>query len=134
MSLSDIVARNISRVARDLDWSSHDLAKHAKIAPRTALQVLKGDYKRGADLATIEAVAESMRISPAPLMFDKVPTNVLISRRLDRLIKNYISMDATAREELEEFLEEIIERQVQREEAAHREVKVAAEKMKARAV
>ena len=58
-------------------------------------------------LDTLEKIAKTLFISPAAMITQHLPTNVLMSRRLSRFIDKYASLDADQREKLEDFIENL---------------------------
>ena len=107
MTLSETVADNLKRVCADFDISTRDLASRLEdgAGQKSIWNLLNNQHSP--TLKTLEPVCKALMVSPAALMVAGMPTSLLVSRRLNRLITKYSQMTPSQRDKLEELIHEI---------------------------
>ena len=101
--LNEIVGENLSRLAREYDMSGRDLEARTGIPQRTCAALLKGE--NSARLSTLDRLCDTMLVEPSALVRDGIATNVLMSRRITRILDAYSALDHEQREIAEKFVE-----------------------------
>ena len=101
--LNEIVGENLSRLAREYDMSGRDLEARTGIPQRTCAALLKGE--NSARLSTLDRLCDAMLVEPSALVRDGIATNVLMSRRITRILDAYSALDHEQREIAEKFVE-----------------------------
>lgn len=88
-------------------WSQRELAKRAKISQRAIGYLLnyKDEQDRHPTTQTIEAVAAAFGIPVWQLMIPDIPYDLLVSRRFEKLIENYVEASPDGRASVERVAE-----------------------------
>ena len=110
MTLSQTVSANLKRVCADFDVSTRDLASRLEDGvggQKSIWNLLNAQHSP--TLKTLEPVCRALMVSPAALMVPNIPTSLLVSRRLNRLIVNYSKMSAVQRDNLEDVIKGMLE-------------------------
>jgi len=107
MTLTETVAANLKAVMQTHDLSTRGLSARTNpiIPQKTIWTVLNGT--NSAKLSTIEAICKTLFISPSAMVTPNIPTELLMSRRLPRLIEAYAGMSADDRDKLEAYIESL---------------------------
>lgn len=107
MNITEVVAHNLQRICREHDLSSVDLASRADMPQKTVYSMIHGNNNCRID--NLEKVAKALLVSPTALVTPNLPTNVLMSRRVPRLMEQYASMNMEQRDRLSEFILELLQ-------------------------
>lgn len=109
VTLSETVSGNLKRVCADFDISTRDLASRLEdgAGQKSVWNLLNNQHSP--TLKTLEPICRALMVSPAALMVPGIPTSLLVSRRLNRLIENYSKMTAVQRDNLEDVIKEMLE-------------------------
>ena len=107
MTLSETVASNLKRVCADFDVSTRDLASRLEdgAGQKSIWNLLNNQHSP--TLKTLEPVCKALMVSPAALMVAGMPTSLLVSRRLNRLIETYSKLTSSQRDDLEDAIKEM---------------------------
>lgn len=100
--LNEIVGENLTRLAREYDMSGRDLEARTGIPQRTCAALLKGE--NSARLSTLDRLCDAMLVEPSALVRDGIATNVLMSRRVSRILDDYSELEHDQREICETFI------------------------------
>jgi DNA-binding Xre family transcriptional regulator len=109
MELTQIVANNLQRICKEHDLSSNDLSKRADMPQKTVWSMISGSHNCRID--NLEKIAKTLLVSPTALVTPHLPTNILMSRRVPRLIEKYAKLSMEQRDRVEEFIDSILEPQ-----------------------
>ena len=109
VTLSETVSANLKRVCADFDISTRDLASRLDdgAGQKSIWNLLNAAHSP--TLKTLEPICRALMVSPAALMVPGIPTGLLVSRRLNRLIENYSKMSAVQRDNLEDVIKGMLE-------------------------
>lgn len=104
MSLTETVSSNLNAIMTTHDLSTRGLSARTNptIPQKTIWTVLKGT--NSAKLSTIEAICKTLFVSPAAMVTPNLPPDLLMSRRLPRLIEAYAAMSRSDRDKLEAYI------------------------------
>jgi transcriptional regulator with XRE-family HTH domain len=107
VTLSETVSANLKRVCADFDISTRDLASRLEdgAGQKSIWNLLNNQHSP--TLKTLEPVCRALMISPAALMVAGIPTSLLVSRRLNRLIETYSQLTSSQRDDLEDVIKEM---------------------------
>ena len=100
------VADNLRRVMVECDLTTRDLADRAGLPQKTISAMMNGDHNFRLD--TLHKVCKALLIDEGTLMRPRVPMNVLVSRRLPRLIDKYCQLHPDQRERVEMFVDAML--------------------------
>ena len=103
MDLTQIVANNLQRICKEHDLSSRELAARADMPQKTAYNTIKGTTS--CQLPTLEKICKTLLVSPTAMVTPHLPTNILMSRRVPRLIEKYGKLDMGDRDKLEAIID-----------------------------
>lgn len=109
MDITAVVADNLQRICKEHDLSSVDLAARAGMPQKTVYSMIHGNNNCRID--NLEKVGKALLVSPTALVTPNLPTNVLMSRRVPRLMEQYAKMTMEQRDRLLEFILELLEPQ-----------------------
>ena len=124
-TLAEIVSTNVNRVRIEHDLSTRELASRCNMPQKTVHSVMTLAHVPKLD--TIDQLCRAMFIQPQAVVTESMPLNMLMSRRIGRLINSYKTLTPDQRDQVEALVEsfntkrEIIQPQpVQYEEAVYR--------------
>lgn len=100
--LATTVRTNLEKVRLEHDLSMRELAQRAQVPQKTVAQLLSGESVP--TLTTFEAITKGLLLEPAAVVTPGVPTSVLMSQRIKRLIKSYSDLSPEQRDQVEEFI------------------------------
>ena len=103
MELSQIFANNLQRVMREHDLSSLELSKRANLPQKSVWNAANNEHS--CRLSNLEAICKALLVSPAVMLTPHVPTSVLMSRRVPRLVDKYAKLSMDDRERLEAIVD-----------------------------
>lgn len=99
MELTGIVAKNLQRICNEHDLSSRELSIRADMPQKTVWNMLNGEHS--CRLANLEKLAKTLLVSPTALVTPHLPTNILMSRRVPRMVEKYAKLSMPDRDKLE---------------------------------
>ena len=102
-TLADIVSTNIERVRIEHDLSTRELASRCNMPQKTVHSVLKLTHVPRLD--TIDQLCRSLFIQPQAVVTESMPLNMLMSRRVGRLINSYKTLTPDQRDQVEALVE-----------------------------
>lgn len=103
MELTDIVAGNLQRICKEHDLSSRELSIRADMPQKTVWNMLNGEHS--CRLTNLEKLAKTLLVSPTALVTPHLPTNILMSRRVPRLVDKYAKLSMEDRDKLETIID-----------------------------
>ena len=106
MDLVQIVAKNLDRICKEHDLSTNELANRSGIPQKTVWSLVTGSH--AARIDNLEKIAKALLVSPTALVTPHLPTNVLMSRRVPRLVDNYAKLSMEQRDLLEEYINKML--------------------------
>ena len=104
--LIKVAGDNLRRIVKEHDLSSRDIATRADMPQATVYKLLEG--KHNPRLDTLEQVCNALMIHPSVLLMPFLPTAVLMSRRVPRLVENYAKLNTEQRDRVEDFIETLL--------------------------
>ena len=107
MELTQIVANNLQRICKEHDLSSNELANRSGMPQKTIYSMIQGSHACRID--NLEKIAKALLVSPTALVTPHLPTAVLMSRRVPRLVDKYAKLSMEDRERLEAFIDSLAE-------------------------
>jgi DNA-binding Xre family transcriptional regulator len=105
MELAEIVAGNLQRICKEHDLSSNELANRSGMPQKTIYTMIQGTHQCRID--NLEKISKALLVSPTSLVTPHLPTNVLMSRRLPRLIDRYAKLSMEDRERAEAYIDSL---------------------------
>ena len=102
-TLADIICTNINRVRLEHDLSTRELAARANMPQKTVHSVCAGSHNP--NTATIEAICKTLFIQPQAVVTESLPINMLMSRRIGKLIARYKELTPEQRDEVEALMD-----------------------------
>ena len=98
------VSENLTALMRLHDLSTRALAARSnpEIPQKTIWTVKEG--KNSAKLSTLDSLCRTLFVSPAAMVTPNLPPDLLMSRRLPRLIDRYAKMTMAQRDQLEAYI------------------------------
>ena len=107
MTLSETVASNLKRVCAEWDISTRDLAQRmGEKSQKSVWNLLNNEHSPR--LSTLEPLCRVLMVSPQAVVTPNIDTSLLVSRRLPRLIESYSRMTPAQRDNLEDFIKEML--------------------------
>ena len=103
MDLTTIVAKNLQKICREHDLSSRELAARADMPQKTVYTMINGEHSPR--ISNLEKLAKSLLVSPTALVTPYLPTNILMSRRVPRLVEKYAKLSMDDRDRLEQIID-----------------------------
>ena len=105
MELAQIVANNLQRICKEHDLSSNELANRSGMPQKTVYTIIQGTHQCRID--NLDKIAKALLVSPTVLVTPHLPTNVLMSRRVPRMIERYAKLSMEDRERAEAYIESL---------------------------
>ena len=106
MELSAVVANNLQRICKEHDLSSRELSIRANMPQKTVWNMINGEH--ACRLTNLESLCKTLLVSPTAMVTPHLPTNILMSRRVPRLIEKFAQLSMEQRDELEAFVDKIL--------------------------
>ena len=106
MTLSEVVAANITKICKEHDLSSNDLSSRADMPQKTVWSMMSGSHNCRID--NLEKLARTLLVSPTALVTPHLPTNILMSRRVPRMIEKFAKLDMESRDRVEELIDSLL--------------------------
>ena len=106
MELKDILAGNLTRVCKEHDLSTLELAKRCQAPQKTVWNMINAEHS--CRLSNLEMVCKTLLVSPTAMLTPHLPTGVLMSRRLPRMIDKYAKLDMEQRGLLDTYMDQLL--------------------------
>jgi DNA-binding Xre family transcriptional regulator len=103
MGLSEIFAKNLTKVMQEHDLSSLELSKRAQLPQKSVWNAANNEHS--CRLSNMEAICKALLVSPAVMLTPHLPSSILMSRRVPRLIDKYAKLSMDDRERLEAIID-----------------------------
>ena len=103
MELTQIVAKNLQRICKEHDLSSRELAARADMPQKTVYTMIHGTAS--CQPRNLEKLSKTLLVSPTALVTPHLPTNILMSRRVPRLVEKYAKLSMEDRDRLEQIID-----------------------------
>ena len=103
MELSAIFAKNLQRVMREHDLSSLELSKRASLPQKSVWNAANNEHS--CRLSNLEAICKALLVTPSVMLTPHMPTSMLMSRRVPRLVEKYSKLSMDDRERLEAIID-----------------------------
>jgi DNA-binding Xre family transcriptional regulator len=103
MELSDIVAGNLQRICKEHDLSTLELSKRADMPQKTVWNMLNAEH--ACRVSNLEKLCKTLLVSPTAMVTPHLPTNILMSRRVPRLVEKYAKLSMDDRDKLEQIVD-----------------------------
>ena len=101
-TLTDIVCSNLNRVRIEHDLSTRELAARANMPQKTVHSLLNMTHIPRLD--TVDGVCKSLLVSPQAVVTQSAPLNMLMSRRISRLVDGYTGLNPDQRDQVDELI------------------------------
>jgi DNA-binding Xre family transcriptional regulator len=103
MDLTQIVANNLQRICKEHDLSSRELSIRADMPQKTVYNMVQGDH--ACRLSNLEKLCRTLLVSPTVMVTPHLGTNMLMSRRVPRVIEKFSKLSMADREKLEAIMD-----------------------------
>ena len=104
-TLADIVCSNFNRIRLEHDLSTRELAARAKMPQKNVYSLCHQTHVPKID--TVEALCKTLFVQPQAIVTASLPVNMLMSRRIGKLIDKYKTLTPEQRDHLEAVLESL---------------------------
>jgi transcriptional regulator with XRE-family HTH domain len=105
--LLTVVGKNLQKIAKEHDLSSRDIGSRANMPQATVYKLLEGQHNP--NLSTIESICNALLIHPAVLMMPFLPTSMLMSKRVPKLVESYAKLNPEQRDQVEDFIKNLLD-------------------------
>ena len=103
MDLTQIVANNLQRICKEHDLSSRELSIRANMPQKTVYNMVQGDH--ACRLSNLEKLCKTLLVSPTVMVTPHLGTNMLMSRRVPRVIEKFSKLSMADREKMEAIID-----------------------------
>ena len=103
MELTQIVANNLQRLCKEHDLSTLELSRRAGMPQKTVWKMINGEHS--CRVANLEMLCKTLLVSPTAIVTPHLPTNILMSRRVPRIIDKYAKLGMGDRDKLEAIVD-----------------------------
>jgi len=103
MDLTQIVANNLQRICKEHDLSSRELSIRADMPQKTVYNMVQGDH--ACRLSNLEKLCKTLLVSPTVMVTPHLGTNMLMSRRVPRVIEKFSKLSMADREKMEAIVD-----------------------------
>lgn len=107
MELVKVVSNNLERILKEHDLSTNELANRSGLPQKTCWSIITGSH--AARIDNLEKISKALLVSPTALVTPHLPTNVVMSRRVPRLVANYAKLSMEQRDQLESFMAKMLD-------------------------
>ena len=107
MSIIKTISDNLKRIMAEHDLSSNELANRSGLPQKTLYTMIQGTHKARID--NVEKIANALLVPLQTLVTPDLPTNVLMSQRLPRLVKKYAKLSLEQRDEIDAIMDKMLE-------------------------
>ncbi len=106
MNLTETVCKNLDRVRREHDLSTLELANRSGVPQKTIHNLMNEVHIPRLD--TVEAVCKALLVGHHAAVTAYAPMNILLSRRLGRMVEKYAKLTPDDREKVDLMMDEMI--------------------------
>ena len=106
MDLTQIVAKNLQRICREHDLSSRELSMRADMPQKTVYNMIEGNSS--CQLRNLEKLCKTLLVSPTAMVTPHLPTNILMSRRVPRLVDKLGKLPMDDRDRIEQLMDQML--------------------------
>ena len=103
VELTEVVAANLQRICKEHDLSSRELSKRADMPQKTVWSMINGEH--ACRLNNLESLCKTLLVSPTAIVTAHLPTSILMSRRVPRLVEKYAKLSMEDRDKLEQIVD-----------------------------
>ena len=103
MDITQIVSNNLQRICKEHDLSSRELAARADMPQKTVYNMIQGDH--ACRLSNLEKLCKTLLVSPTAIVTPHLATNILMSRRVPRVIDKFAKLSMADREKIEAIMD-----------------------------
>jgi len=107
VSITKTISDNLKRIMAEHDLSSNELANRSGLPQKTLYTMIQGTHKARID--NVEKIANALLVPLQTLVTPDLPTNVLMSQRLPRLVKKYAELSLEQRDEIDAIMDKMLE-------------------------
>ena len=107
VEFTQVVARNLQKICKEHDLSSRELATRADMPQKTVYSMINAEHSPR--ISNLEKLAKALLVSPTALVTPHLPTNILMSRRIPRIIEKYTKLPMEDRDRVEAFIDSLTE-------------------------
>ena len=100
MNLTEIVCTNIDKVRKMHDLSTRELGSRARMPQKTVHSILSMTHTPRLD--NVEQICRTLLIAPQAVVTPYLPMEMLMSRRVGRLVEAYAKLDMEQRDRVDE--------------------------------
>ena len=101
-TLTDIVCSNLNRVRIEHDLSTRELAARGNMPQKTVHSLLNMTHVPRLD--TVDGVCRTLLVSPQAIVTHNAPLNMLMSRRITRLVDGYTGLNPEQRDQVDDLI------------------------------
>ena len=101
-TLTDIICSNLDRVRIEHDLSTRELAARANMPQKTVHSLMNMTHVPRLD--TVDGVCKALLVSPQAVVTQSAPLNMLMSRRISRLVDGYSSLSPDQRDQVDALI------------------------------
>jgi DNA-binding Xre family transcriptional regulator len=102
-TLADIVSSNFNRIRLEHDLSTRELAARANMPQKTVYSLCHQTHTPKID--TVEALCKTLFVQPQAIVTESLPVNMLMSRRIGKLIEGYKVLTPEQRDQVMDLIE-----------------------------
>ena len=106
MTLTEIVCSNLDKVRREHDLSTNEMANRSGLPQKTIHNLMNQVHVPRLD--TVESMCKALLVSPHAVVTPYAPMNILLSRRLGRVVEKYAKLTPDDREKVDLMMDELI--------------------------
>ena len=106
MTLTEIVCNNLDKVRREHDLSTNEMANRSGLPQKTIHNLMNQVHVPRLD--TVESMCKALLVSPHAVVTPYAPMNILLSRRLGRVVEKYAKLTPDDREKVDLMMDELI--------------------------
>ena len=106
MTLTEIVCNNLDKVRREHDLSTNEMANRSGLPQKTIHNLMNQVHVPRLD--TVESMCKALLVSPHAVVTPYAPMNILLSRRLGRVVEKYEKLTPDDREKVDLMMDELI--------------------------
>lgn len=103
MSLIEVVCGNIDKVRKMHDLSTRELGARAGMPQKTVHSILNMTHIPRLD--NIEQICKTLLIAPQAVVTPHLPMEMLMSRRVGRLVESYAKLSMDQRDKVDELID-----------------------------
>ena len=106
MNLTETVCSNLDKVRREHDLSTNEMANRSGLPQKTIHNLMNQVHVPRLD--TVESMCKALLVSPHAVVTPYAPMNILLSRRLGRVVEKYAKLTPDDREKVDLMMDELI--------------------------